>query len=67
MARGFTYLEVLATMVILTILASAVMPLAKVVRKRQKELELRRSLRTLRTALDGYHDAVRQGRIGGRT
>jgi general secretion pathway protein G len=64
-ARGFTYLEVLATMLILMILASAVMPMAKVVRKRQKELELRRALRTLRSALDGYHDAVRQGRIGG--
>jgi general secretion pathway protein G len=64
-ARGFTYLEVLATMLILMILASAVMPMAKVVRKRQKELELRRTLRTLRSALDGYHDAVRQGRIGG--
>jgi general secretion pathway protein G len=64
-SRGFTYFELLATMVILTILAAAVMPTAKVVRKRQKEIELRRSLRMLRNALDAYHDAVGQGRIGG--
>jgi general secretion pathway protein G len=64
-ARGFTYFEVLATMVILMILASTVMPLAKVVHKRQREIELRRTLRTIRTALDGYHDAVVHNRIGG--
>jgi general secretion pathway protein G len=63
--RGFTYLELLATMAILMILATAILPTAKVVRKRQKEIELRRALRNVRAALDGYHDAVRQGRIGG--
>jgi general secretion pathway protein G len=65
-ARGFTYFELLATMIILTILAAAVMPTAKVVRKRQKEIELRRSLRILRTALDSYQRAATvEGRIGG--
>jgi len=63
--RGFTYFELLATVIILMILASAILPTAKVLRKRQKEIELHRSLRIVRTALDGYHDAVRQGRIGG--
>ncbi|PYQ43206.1 MAG: general secretion pathway protein GspG [Acidobacteria bacterium] len=63
--RGFTNFELLATVIILMILASAILPTAKVLRKRQKEIELRRSLRIVRTALDGYHDAVRQGRIGG--
>ena len=67
-ARGFTYFELLATMIILTILAAAVMPTAKVVRKRQKEIELRRSLRIIRTALDEFHDAAQPGQpnqIGG--
>lgn len=64
-ARGFTYLELLATILILMILATAVLPTTKVLRKRQKEIELRRALRVLRTAVDGYHDAVRQGKIGG--
>jgi general secretion pathway protein G len=63
--RGFTYFELLATIIILMILATAVLPTAKVLRKRQKEIELRRELRILRTALDEYKKAVVQGRIGG--
>lgn len=63
--RGFTYFELLATIIILMILASAILPTAKVLRKRQKELELRRSLRIVRTALDGYKKAVTDGQIGG--
>jgi general secretion pathway protein G len=62
---GFTYLEMVATAAILMILASAVMPMARVVRTRQKELELRRSLRILRTAIDDYKKAVDTGKIGG--
>ena len=49
---GFTYLEMVATAAILMILASAVLPMARVVRTRQKEIELRRSLRIVRTAID---------------
>ena len=63
--RGFTYFELLATIIILMILATAVMPTAKVLRKRQKEIELRRELRILRTAIDGYKRAVSAGQIGG--
>jgi len=64
-ASGFTYLEMVATAAILMILASGVLPMARVVRTRQKELELRRSLRILRTALDDYKKAVDAGKIGG--
>lgn len=63
--RGTTYLELIATATILMILASAILPLGRVVRTRQKELEMRRSLRVLRTALDKYRAAVEQGLIGG--
>jgi general secretion pathway protein G len=63
--RGFTYLEMLATSAILMILASAILPMAKVGRKRQKEIELRRELRLLRTAIDEYKKAVDNQRIGG--
>ena len=52
--RGFTYLEMMATSGILMILASAILPMAKVGRKRQKEIELRRELRILRSAIDEY-------------
>jgi len=63
--RGFTYFELLATIIILMILATAILPTAKVLRKRQKEIELRRELRILRTAIDGYKRAVSAGQIGG--
>ena len=63
--RGFTYLELIATATILMILASAILPTAKVMRIRNKEIELRRELRGLRTAIDRYKTAVDQGKIGG--
>ena len=63
--RGLTYLELVATAGILLILAGAVLPLARVTRTRQKEIELRRALREVRTAIDRYHAAVSQGLIGG--
>lgn len=63
--RGFTFVELMATVVILMILASAIMPTARTVRKRQQEIELRRSLRTMRTALDEFHRKVVAGQIGG--
>lgn len=62
---GMTFLELLATATIMMILASAVLPLAKVTVKRQREIELRRALRDVRTAIDRYHDAVQAGQIGG--
>jgi general secretion pathway protein G len=63
--RGVTYLELVATAAIIMILASAIMPLARVTYTRQKEIELRRVLREIRTAVDRYHLAVEQGAIGG--
>ena len=63
--RGFTYLEMIATAGILMILASAILPMARITRTRQREIELRRELRTMRTAIDRYHQAVLDGKIGG--
>ena len=62
---GFTYLEMVATAGILGILASAVLPLAKVTRTRQKEIELRRELRVMRTAIDKFKEKTVEGQIGG--
>ena len=63
---GFTYLELIATTAILMILASAILPMARVTRKRQKEIELRRELRVLRTAIDDFKKlADPPGRIAG--
>lgn len=40
------------------------MPLAKVTATRQREAELRRALREMRTAIDKYKDAADSGQIG---
>jgi general secretion pathway protein G len=63
--RGVTYLELVAVATIVTILAAAVLPVGKVAVKRQRELELRRALREIRTAIDRHRLAVEQGQIGG--
>jgi general secretion pathway protein G len=63
-ARGFTFIELLVVSTLLIILASAIMPLAKVTMQRQREAELRRSLREMRTAIDKFKDAADNGLIG---
>lgn len=52
--RGVTLLELVIAIAILAVLASAVIPMAEVAATRSKELELRRSLREMRTAIDNY-------------
>jgi general secretion pathway protein G len=61
--RGYTFIELLVVSSIVLILASAVMPLAKVSLQRQRESELRRVLREMRTAIDRYKDASDQGLV----
>jgi general secretion pathway protein G len=60
---GFTLVEMLVTMAILAILASAIMPLAKTAIKREKEIELSRNLRLLREALDSYKKLADEKKI----
>jgi len=52
--KGFTLVEMLVTLTILAILASAILPLAKTAVKREREIELRRNLRIIREAIDAY-------------
>ncbi len=63
--RGTTFLEVLAVATIIAILAAVALPLSRVTRQRQKEIELRRALREIRTAVDRFKDGVDRGQIGG--
>lgn len=60
---GFTLVEMLVTLTILAILATAIMPLAKVAVKREKEIELRRNLRLLREAIDVYKKLADEKKI----
>ena len=61
--RGLTLIELLVTLLILSILAAAALPYAEVTVKRNKELELRRHLRMIRTAIDRLHTDWREGRV----
>ena len=63
--RGYSFVELLVVSSILLILASAVAPLAQVTMQRQREAELRRALREMRTSIDRYKDAVDLGVVGG--
>jgi general secretion pathway protein G len=61
---GYTFIEVLVVATIVMILATAIMPLAKVTAQRTREVELRRELREVRTAIDKFKDAADLGQIG---
>jgi general secretion pathway protein G len=55
---GLTLVELIVTVAILAILASAVVPLARFRAKREKERELRYDLWQMRDAIDRYKDAA---------
>jgi len=53
--KGFSLIELVITITVLTILTMGVLPLVKVSVKRQKEQQLRETLRQVRTAIDEFH------------
>jgi len=62
-AGGFTLIELVITVAIVAVLASAVMPLNELALQRSREQDLRRSLREIRAAIDAYKQASDEGRI----
>ena len=58
---GLTLVELIVTVAILAILASAVVPLARFQAKREKERQLRYDLWQMRDAIDHYKDAADKG------
>lgn len=67
--RGFSLIELVVTVTVLTILTLGAMPLVKVSVRRQKEQQLRDSLRQIRMAIDEFHrdtiGMVCTGSVGG--
>jgi general secretion pathway protein G len=61
--RGFTLLELMMSVMIISILVGLAVPLARNSIKREKEVELRVALREMRSAIDKYKDAADRGFI----
>ena len=61
--RGFTLIELVVTVMIISILVGLAIPLARNSIKRQREVELREDLRLMRTAIDKYKDLSDRGFI----
>ena len=59
--RGLTLVELIVTVAILAVLASAAVPIARFQVKRQKERELRYDLWMMRDGIDKYKDAADRG------
>jgi general secretion pathway protein G len=59
--RGFTLVELIIAITIMSILAGAAIPVVRVRVRRDKERELRRDLWEMRDAIDRYKDAADRG------
>lgn len=59
--HGFSLVELIIALTIMSILAGAAIPIARVRVKRDKERELRRDLWEMRDAIDRYKDAADRG------
>src|SRR5215470_12767628 len=54
-STGFSLIELVITITVLTIMTLGVMPLVKISVRRQKEQQLRDALRQMRSAIDEFH------------
>ena len=55
-SSGFTFIELVVSVAVMAVLASAALPLARVSIKRQREAQLRYNLREMREAIDSFKD-----------
>ena len=60
---GFTIIELVIVIVIISILAVVAIPMVENSIKREKELQLRRNLRIIRTAIDEYKKFIEKNNI----
>lgn len=60
---GFTLIELVITVVVISVIAMLAFPTAQVAVQRSKEQELRAVLREIRGGIDAYKDAVAEGKI----
>lgn len=63
MRRGFSLIELLVSLALISLFATMVLPLAELAVKRNQEADLRTALRHVRDALDAYKQAADEGRV----
>lgn len=64
--RGVSLIELVVTMVILGILCSMILPSARMTSTHVKEIELKRNLREIRSAIDEYKKKYDEGVLAGK-
>jgi general secretion pathway protein G len=62
--RGFTIIELVVVLVVLSVLALSVLPVAELSVRRAKERELKAALVEIRQAIDAYKHAVDDKKLG---
>lgn len=61
--KGFTLLEMIIVVILISVLATVAVPMVETSVKREKEIELRRNLRTIRMAIDEYKKFVEENNL----
>ena len=62
-SQGFTFLELIVVTAIIMILAMGALPMVRVSIKRQREMDYRYTLKTVRAAIDKFKDYCDSNRI----
>lgn len=62
-SRGFTYLEIVVSLALVSLVASLCFPLLALQQERERQRELSLALREIRGAIDAYKEAYDQGKI----